>query len=108
VSNKYPDSKGDIIALVIMAISVIVIALLASFFKTAPAHAFPHDAKVCADAGNRPGTTKPAYCLGTVRGRLTCVPCRNLILTQWVGPYRNRTWSLEKRRRACQQTKRCW
>jgi hypothetical protein len=79
MSEKYPASKTDIIALGWLAVFVAIIILLASIFKSAPANAFPSDwgsDKACSDAGNRPGTDKPAWCPEFREdGSIGCVPC---------------------------------
>jgi hypothetical protein len=58
----------------------IALAILALVLGTAAAAAFPSDwnseEKTCAEAGNRPGTDKPAWCPELKDdGRIGCVPC---------------------------------
>ena len=112
MSEKYRDSKGDLIVLAGLAGTALCIVLLAFFFRATPAKAFPSDwssEKTCASAGNRPGTDKPAWCPEFREdGSIGCVPCPRAEPVQWVGPYRKRTWSIDRRRKACQLKKRCW
>jgi hypothetical protein len=79
MSEKYPDS-GDLIALGWLVAFVAIIILLASFFRATPAAAFPSEwnseQKTCSEAGNRPGTDKPAWCPEFREdGSIGCVPC---------------------------------
>jgi hypothetical protein len=62
MSEKYPDSRGDIFVIAGFMTIVAIVILLAIAFRPVSAAAFPYDVKVCADAGNRPGTNDPAYC----------------------------------------------
>jgi hypothetical protein len=79
MSEKYPDSKGGNIVFILLAMLAIM-AILANIFISMPAKAFPSDwnseEKTCSEAGNRPGTDKPAWCPEfRDDGRIGCVPC---------------------------------